>query len=70
MSEVWKKSKRENNIYLFIAISENDWTRDKAGTKIMSVGCLCYFNKLSFYYMLDLENFEINDPSINELWQV
>ena len=50
MSEIWK---RENNINQFIAISENYWTRDKAGTKIMSVGFLCYFNKMSFYYMLE-----------------
>ena len=28
----------------------------------MSEGFLCYFNKMSFYCML--ENFEINDPSI------
>ena len=56
MSEVWKyKKKNENNINHFIAISENYCTRNQAGTKIMSVGFLCYFNKMSFYYML--ENF-------------
>ena len=49
-----KISKRENNINQFIAISENYWTRDQAGTKIMSVGFLCYFNKMYFYYMLDI----------------
>ena len=50
MSEVWKYQKRENNINQFIAISENYWTRDQAGTKIMSI---CYFNKMSFYNMLE-----------------
>ena len=49
-----KISKRENNINQFIAISENYWTRDQAGTKIMSVGFLCYFNKMYFYYMLEI----------------
>ena len=49
----------------FIVISENYCTRDQAGTKTMSVGFLCYFNKMSFYYIL--EKNEINDPSINEL---
>ena len=43
----------ENNINQFIDISENYWTRNQAGTKIMSVGFLCYFNKMSFYYMLE-----------------
>ena len=55
MSEVWKYKKNENNINHFKAISENYCTRDQAGTKIMSVGFLCYFNKMSFYYIL--ENF-------------
>ena len=54
MSEVWKYKKSENNINQFIAISENYWTRDQAGTKIMSVGFLCYFNKMYFYYMLEI----------------
>ena len=31
----------------------------------MSVGFLCYLNKMSFDYML--ENVWINDPSVNEL---
>ena len=54
MSEVWKyKKKSENNINHFIAISENYCTRDQAGTKIMSVRFLCYFNKMSFYYILE-----------------
>ena len=54
MSDVWKYQKGENNINQFIAISKNYWTLDQAGTKIMSVGFLCYFNKMYFYYMLEI----------------
>ena len=54
MSEVWKCKKSENNINQFMAISENYCTRDQAGTKIISVGFLCYFNKMSFYYILEI----------------
>ena len=45
----------------FIAISENYCTWDQAGTKIMSVGFLCYFNKMSFnnmnYFIAISENY-------------